>query len=127
MIGAARNHPLELAALLGLPPLAYVVFGMVLGHPDDDPVPRGRMPLAGVLFFERYAETVLDAVIDSADHGMRLWAHAVNRRAAPGARTVHEGRGWSDRMAALWSKARTGSSPRAALRERLRALGFALE
>ena len=48
MIGAARNHPIELAKLLELPRHVFAVFGMVVGHPTDDPVPRGRMPLGAV-------------------------------------------------------------------------------
>ncbi|MBK9129568.1 MAG: NTP transferase domain-containing protein [Phycisphaerales bacterium] len=127
MIGAARNHPVDLARLLGLPPMVYVVFGLVLGRPADDPVPRTRMPLSGVLFFERYDKATADAVLDATDAGMRAWAREVNRRAPAGTRQVHEGKGWSDRMAAIWARAKARSGPRASLRARLADLGFPLE
>jgi len=29
-----RNHPEEVAALLGLPPCVFAVFGMCVGYPD---------------------------------------------------------------------------------------------
>ncbi len=35
MIGAMRNHPKEVAELLGLPNGVYVVYGMCLGYPDE--------------------------------------------------------------------------------------------
>ncbi len=127
MIGAARNHPVELARLLGLPPMVYVVFGLVLGRPADDPVPRERMPLSGVLSFERYDEAAAAAVVDPADEAMRAWAREVNRRAPTGTRPVHEGKGWSDRMAAIWAREKSRASTRAALRARLADLGFPLE
>jgi nitroreductase len=128
MIGAARNHPEALAALLGLPRHAYVVFGLVLGHPADDPIPRGRMPLAGVLFDERYDAGRLPAVIDGADEAMRGWARRTNaERGGYGGRPVNETKGWTDRMAALWSKEKPGYSWRMGLRGALRALGFSLE
>jgi nitroreductase len=33
-IGALRNHPEEVAELVGLPPRCFVTFGLVVGHPD---------------------------------------------------------------------------------------------
>lgn len=126
MIGAARNHPTDLARLLGLPAHAYVVFGMTLGVPTDDPLPRGRMPLDGVLFHDRYDATVLDAVLDGADVAMRAWAVASNHRGDQTAEPIDERRGWTDRMAARWSKERARPSPRQALRQRLQDLGLLL-
>lgn len=126
MIGAARNHPIELARLLALPSHAYVVFGMTLGFAADAPAPRGRMPLDGVLFIDRYDQSRLDAVLDGADVAMRAWAMACNHRGGYGGRPVDERKGWSDRMAALWSKEKTRPTPRLELRARLQALGLPL-
>jgi nitroreductase/CTP:molybdopterin cytidylyltransferase MocA len=126
MIGAARNHPAEMADLLNLPRLAYVVFGMVVGVPDDDPLPRGRMPLAGVLHHERYDAAGLPRVLAAADAGMRAWARRTNaERGGYGGRPVNETKGWTDRMAALWGRGRRGYAYRQLL-EPLRSLGFGL-
>jgi nitroreductase/CTP:molybdopterin cytidylyltransferase MocA len=127
MLGAARNHPLELAAELALPAHVYVVFGMVLGRPADDPIPRGRMPLAGVLHRERYDPVALDAALDAADAGMRAWARRTNsERGGYQGRPVNEQKGWTDRMAALWSTERAPKARRHLLGA-LRKLGFGLE
>lgn len=53
-IGALRNHPEEVAQLLHLPPRAYAVFGLVVGHPDPG-VPtavKPRLPQEVVLHHE---------------------------------------------------------------------------
>lgn len=55
-IGGLRNDPAAVAALLGLPPRAYAVAGLVVGHPDPE-VPtaiKPRLPQAAVLHHERY-------------------------------------------------------------------------
>jgi len=127
MIGAARNHPLQLAQLLGLPRHCYVVYGMTLGHPAEQPLDRGRMPLGAVLHREHYDASVLPAALQHADDDMRAWARRTNAVLAPGARPVDETKGWTDRMAVLWGSASRYVKARAALREELRQLGFALE
>jgi FMN reductase (NADPH) len=128
MIGAARNHPVELAAVLGLPAHAYVVFGMALGVPADDPVPRGRMPLGGVLHRERYDETGLREVLDGADDGMRAWARRTNaERSGYQGRRVDERKGWTERMAAAWGADSSYVKARATLRAELRRLGLGCE
>lgn len=128
MIGAARNHPVELGALLGLPQHVYVVFGMTLGRPADDPVPRGRMPLAGVLHWERYDTARTDAVLAEADDGMRRWARRTNaERGGYQGRPVSEQKGWTERMAALWGATDGYAAARRSLAEELRRLGFGLE
>lgn len=126
MIGAARNHPVELAELLGLPRHVYVVFGMTLGWPDDDPVPRDRLPLDAVLHVDRYATGAIDAALDDADERMRAWARRVNARGGDQVRKIDERRGWSDRMAYLFG---TGRPPkgREHLLEHLRTLGFGID
>ncbi|MHC4512840.1 MAG: NTP transferase domain-containing protein [Planctomycetota bacterium] len=122
LLGAARNHPVQLAELLGLPRHVYVVFGMVIGKAKDDPVPRGRMPLAGVLHRESYRTDHLEEIIDAADADMRAWARRTNtERGGSHGRPVNEEKGWSDRMAGLWGRDRDF---RTALATELAALGF---
>ena len=56
-VGAIRNRPEAVAAELGLPPKAFAVFGMAVGHPDPA-VPTGikpRLPAASVLHREQYS------------------------------------------------------------------------
>ncbi len=122
MLGAARNHPVELAGLLELPRHVYVVFGMVIGKAKDDPVTRGRMPLAGVLHHESYRTDHLEEMIDGANDSMRDWARRTNSELGGYlGRPVNEQKGWCDRMAALWGRDRDF---RTALGAELAALGF---
>ena len=55
-IGALRNKPEEVAAVLGLPPHVFAVFGLVVGHPhpDADAQIKPRLPRAAVLHHETY-------------------------------------------------------------------------
>jgi FMN reductase (NADPH) len=127
-LGAAREHPVELAAELGLPPQVYVPFGLVLGHPSDDPLPRGRMPLSGILHDEQYDAAAAAAALAAADEQMRDWARRVNaEQGGFRGRRVNEARGWTDRMADLWSSARAQPKGRAHLPAALRMLGFRFE
>jgi len=63
-IGAVQNAVGEIVKLLGLPPLTYPLFGLVVGVPDEDTPPRPRLPLE-MLFHEgvyrRYTEEELAA------------------------------------------------------------------
>ncbi|HWO56447.1 MAG TPA: NADPH-dependent oxidoreductase [bacterium] len=72
-IGAARNHPFELAEVLGLPPLVFAVFGMTLGHPDPahQPPLRPRLPLAGVIHHETYDDARWTEAHRAYDRAMR--------------------------------------------------------
>lgn len=128
MIGAARNHPIELAQTLGLPSHSYVVFGMTVGNAADDPVPRGRLPLAGVLHWDRYDARRTDAVLDGADQAMRQWARTTNAdRGGYQGRPVNESKGWAERMATLWGAGSEYAVARRELVSELRRLGFGLE
>lgn len=124
MIGAARNHPVALARLLGLPPHVYVAFGMTMGVPTDDPIPRGRMALSGMLHHERYEIAAVEPALASMDTTMREWAARTNReRGGYQGKTVDETRGWCERMAKLWGEAE-GAKSRGNLLAELRELGF---
>ena len=55
-IGAMRNDPVRVAELLGLPPRAFVVFGLCVGYPDPTAKNevKPRLPQSTVLHHERY-------------------------------------------------------------------------
>ena len=129
MIGAARNDPLEMAELLRLPKHVFVVFGMAIGHPADDPIPRGRMPLNGVLHHDVYdaSDSTTDSVLAATDEVMRAWARRSNaERGGYMGRPIGEKKGWADRMAKMWGPDGGYVKGRTALAEELRQLGFDL-
>ena len=55
-IGAMRNDPVRVAELLGLPPRAFVVFGLCVGYADPKAKNevKPRLPQSIVLHHERY-------------------------------------------------------------------------
>jgi nitroreductase len=127
MIGAARNHPIEIAERLGLPKHCIVIFGMTMGVPKDDPIPRGRMPLQGVLHWDRYDEECIDDVLQAADDGMRAWAKQTNaERGGYAGRPVNETKGWAERMARMWGGDSQYAKAREVLADELTQLGFGL-
>ncbi|MFG1361134.1 NADPH-dependent oxidoreductase [Xanthobacter pseudotagetidis] len=73
-IGALRNHPQEVAELLGLPPHVMAVFGLSVGHPDPARPARvkPRLPQALVLHRERYDARLPAAAV--ADYDATLTA-----------------------------------------------------
>lgn len=93
-VGAARNHPTELAAELELPPHSVVVFGMAVGHPDptEDADVKPRLPQSAVLHHEVYDAERADADLPAYDerlaaynsaHGLTgAWSARVLRRLA---------------------------------------------
>jgi len=58
-IGALRNRPEDVAEVAGLPPGAAVIFGLVVGWPDEErpAAVKPRPPQSLVLHRERYSET----------------------------------------------------------------------
>ncbi|MDH2328993.1 nitroreductase family protein [Cereibacter sp. SYSU M97828] len=74
-IGALRNHPEELAAELGLPPHAYAVVGLVVGHPDPAVATqvKPRLPQSAVLHLEQYDTGDAEAIVahDAATRAFR--------------------------------------------------------
>jgi len=72
-IGAARNHPFELAEALGLPPLVFCVFGMTLGHPDPAhlPILRPRLPMQAIVQNESYDSSVWPPAHQVYDRAMQ--------------------------------------------------------
>ena len=55
-IGAMRNDPVRVAKLLGLPPQAFVVFGLCVGYPTEKAAGevKPRLPQASVVHRDRY-------------------------------------------------------------------------
>jgi nitroreductase len=53
-IGGLRNKIEAVSELLELPELVYPVFGLCLGHPDQNPEVKPRLPLDVVLKQDRY-------------------------------------------------------------------------
>lgn len=127
MIGGARNHPIELSQALQLPKPSFVVFGMTAGLASDNPTPRGRMPLSGVLHWNRYDTSDVGAVLRGADERMRDWAKRCNvEEGGYNGRPVNEQKGWADRMAKMWGGDSAYAESRKVLVEELRELGFEL-
>ncbi|MEM7028747.1 MAG: NADPH-dependent oxidoreductase [Chloroflexota bacterium] len=59
MIGGMRNHPRQVADLLGFPPGVFVVYGMCLGWPDEANIPaqKPRLPESLVVHYEKYDDS----------------------------------------------------------------------
>lgn len=53
-LGAIRNGIEPIGELLGLPPLAFPLFGLCLGWPDEAPPPKPRLPLDAIMMTDRY-------------------------------------------------------------------------
>lgn len=71
-IGALRNDPEAVAALLGLPPNVVAVFGLCVGWPDParPAAVKPRLPQGVVLHRGRYDPTLATAAIEAYDMAM---------------------------------------------------------
>ena len=99
-VGAARNHPRELAALLHLPPRVIALFGLAVGHPADDDTAsvKPRLPQPGLVHHETYDTEARDRSVPST---ARRWhAFTMSRRCPIG------GRGRSTRRSAWPGRSR---------------------
>lgn len=76
-IGAVRNRPSEMAALLHLPDRCFAVFGMCVGLPAPDGAGaiRPRLPQQAVLHRECYGDSTSAEMIDRYDGLMRQFYH----------------------------------------------------
>ena len=72
-IGAIRNDPQVVTDLLDLPDDVYPVFGMCIGHPDQDPEVKPRLPLEVVLKEEVYDDEGDTDRIAAYDEEMRSY------------------------------------------------------
>lgn len=116
-IGALRNHPEEVAAIAGLPPRAFVVFGLVVGRPDPalPAAVKPRLPQSVVLHREAYALESQIEPIARYDEAARAFQNEQGQSPV-GWRTLLLARGRS--AASLNGRDR--------LKQALHALGFAL-
>ena len=113
MIGGIRNHPADVAELLGFPQGVYVVYGMCLGWPDEAQIApqKPRLPQDLIIHYEQY---------DTSDPSEQLSAHDAELAAhyrAQGRKTPDAA--WTQVMADKFSEPK-----RADLRPTLEKLGF---
>ena len=55
-MGSTLAHCDEIGRILCLPPGVFPVVGFSLGWPDEDPAPRDRLPLSGLVHTETYQD-----------------------------------------------------------------------
>lgn len=114
MIGGIRNHPDEVAELLNLPDGAFVVYGLCIGWPDDQPEQKPRLPQRVIVHQETYDDSGLDQHL--RDYDAALAAHYRSQgRETPDA-------AWTGILAKRFSQPR-----RPELRAILEKLGFSFE
>lgn len=114
MIGAMRNNAVEVAKVLNLPPRCYVVFGMCVGFPKANPLPKPRHARSGVVHVDAYdpklrAKTINDYDKELADYYRRRGVESPD---------------------AAWSKVlsdKMAKDSRKKLKQELISLGFPLE
>ncbi|MCZ4292540.1 oxygen-insensitive NADPH nitroreductase [Vibrio sinaloensis] len=63
-IGGLRNNAERVDELLGLPSHTAILFGMCLGHPDQQPEVKPRLPINVVMHENQYQALNLDAIHD---------------------------------------------------------------
>lgn len=117
-IGAIRNHPVEVATELALPPNVVALVGLVVGHPDPQVATavKPRLPQEAVLFREHYArEPAQRAAVARYDETIRAF------QAEQGMKVQD----WTE-QAVNRVKDAPGRDGRAGLREALETLGFGL-
>jgi len=115
-IGALRNHPVEVAAELGLPSHVVAAFGLVVGYPDPSGTAavKPRLPQDAVLHHETYDLTRQDAPVAAYDEVLTAFYAA---EGLPGR--------WIDRVADRFGSV-AGLRGRDRLRAALLQLGFPL-
>ena len=55
-LGTTLCSPERISEILALPNLVVPVTSVVLGYPDEVPMPRSRLPIDSLLHFERYQD-----------------------------------------------------------------------
>lgn len=63
-IGATFANADQVGEVLELPPSVVAVTGFSLGWPDEDPAKRDRLPLAGLVHYERYRDDADEEILD---------------------------------------------------------------
>ena len=73
-MGSTLAHCDEIGPILGLPPGVVPVVGYSLGWPDEDPAPRDRLPLGGLVHQETYHDySDADIAAIYAERNRRGW------------------------------------------------------
>jgi nitroreductase len=113
MIGGMRNHPRQVAELLGFPSGVYVVFGMCIGWPDATRIPpqKPRLPTELVIHYEQYNTSDPYDLLEQYDRDLAAHYSSQNRNLNEAA--------WTGVIADRLSKPR-----RPNLRPELEAMGF---
>ena len=115
MIGGMRNHPQEVAQLLGFPTGVYMVYGMSIGWPQESAVStklKPRLPEELVIHSEQYSHDDPKPLIAEYDAQLADFYEQRNRHAAA----------WSGPIASRLNQPR-----RPHLRAELEALGFTFD
>jgi FMN reductase (NADPH) len=122
-IGAIRNQPREVIALLRLPQLVFPISGMTLGWPAVDPPVRPRLPLEAVLHWQVYDSSPEADALAEYDRTMIETGVYQGRQVKVRGGTGHvKDYGWQEHSA------RRASTPmRTDLRQVLQQQGFGLE
>lgn len=117
-IGAMRNHPEEVAAILGLPSHVFAVFGLCVGYPDPAKAAavKPRLSQPAVLHLETYNLSVQDRAIADYNQVMQTF-YAQQQMNVAG--------DWSEHSAKRVASPESLSG-RDRLREALHSLGFEL-
>lgn len=114
MIGAMRNHPREVADLLGLPEGVFVVYGLCIGVPAKRAEQKPRLPDETIVHFDTY-QPIAEAPLRTYDDQLAAHYRATGRR-------VTEDAAWTGFNAKRFNK-----GPRPHMREFLESQGFSLE
>ena len=122
-IGAIRNEPAEVIALLELPKLVFPITGMTLGWPAAEPLNRPRLPLEAVLHWEKYSTAREAEALEAYDRAMIETGIYHGRQVpVPGSdREEVEDYGWREHSAR-----RASQAWRVGLRRALTEQGFGL-
>ena len=121
-IGAIRNQPQEVIALLRLPRLVFPISGMTLGWPAVEPLIRPRLPLEAVLHWESYDSSQEIDALEAYDRAMiETGIYRGRQVAVPDGDGEEEDYGWLEHSAR-----RASSAVRTDLRQVLRQQGFEL-
>lgn len=114
MIGGMRNHPKEVAEILGLPSGVFVVYGLCIGWPADVPAQKPRLPESLVVHQDAYDTTDPVEGIQAYDQALALHYESQGRNLDKNA--------WSGPIAS-----RLTSPRRPELRRTLEEMGFVFE
>ena len=115
MIGGMRNHPMDVAELLGFPPGVYMVFGMSIGWPQESAKQESlkpRLPEKLIIHHEKYDTADPRSLISEYDALLGEYYDSRNQDTAA----------WSGPIASRLKDPR-----RPGLRNALQTLGFSLD